>query len=111
MGYHFYIMADGTIYQCNKLETISYHVGYANDSCVGICLAGRFMDGALPPDKQFAAAAQLVAYLAQKLNVRLENVKGHKELPETGTACPGSDWIQGVRWKDRFLAQVKAKMG
>jgi cell division protein FtsB len=110
IGYHFYIMSDGTIYQCNRLETISYHVGYGNNYCVGICLAGRFMDGATPPEPQFAAAAHLVAYLSQKLNVRLENVKGHKELPETGTACPGSDWIEGKRWKDRFLQQVRAKL-
>ncbi len=109
MGYHFYIMGDGTIYQCNNLESISYHSGYANTYSVGICLAGRFMDGALPPDKQLAAATQLVAYLSKKLNVKLENVKGHKELPQTQTACPGADWITGQRWKDRFLAQVRVQ--
>lgn len=111
MGYHFYITADGTIYQCNKLETISYHVGYANTYTVGICLAGRFMDGATPPDRQLAAATHLAAYLSQKLNIKVENIKGHKELPETGTACPGSDWIEGKRWKDAFIAQVRAKLG
>jgi len=25
--------------------------------------------------------------------------------------CPGSDWLAGQRWKDRFIAQVKAKLG
>jgi N-acetyl-anhydromuramyl-L-alanine amidase AmpD len=110
MGYHFYIMGDGTIYQCNSLETISYHVGYANTYSVGICLAGRFMDGTQPPDVQLAATTNLVAYLSQKLNVKLENVKGHKELPQTGTACPGDQWIAGVRWKDRLLALVQAKL-
>ncbi len=111
MGYHFYITSDGAIYQCNKLETISYHVGVANDYTVGICLAGRFMDGALPPDRQLAAATHLCAYLADKLNVGLANIKGHKEWPETGTACPGSDWLEGQRWKDRFIQGVKAKLG
>jgi N-acetyl-anhydromuramyl-L-alanine amidase AmpD len=111
MGYHFYITSDGTIYQCNRLETISYHVGYANDYSVGICLAGRFMDGATPPEKQFAAAAHLAAYLSQKLNVNLANIRGHKELPQTSTACPGSDWLEGARWKDRFIQQVRAKLG
>jgi N-acetyl-anhydromuramyl-L-alanine amidase AmpD len=111
MGYHFYIMSDGTIYQCNRLESISYHVGYANDYTVGICLAGRFMDGATPPEKQLAAATHLAAYLSQTLNVKVENIKGHKELPQTSTACPGSDWLEGKRWKEMFIQQVRAKLG
>ncbi len=111
IGYHFYITGDGTIYQCNTLETISYHAGYANTYSVGICLAGSFMGGTQPPEKQFAAAADLVAYLSRKLNIQSQNIKGHKELPETATACPGSDWIEGVKWKDRFVAQVKARTG
>lgn len=111
MGYHFYITSDGTIYQCNSLESISYHSGYANTYAVGICLAGRFMDGALPPDKQLAAAVHLAAHLSQKLSIKLENIKGHKELPQTATACPGAEWLEGKRWKDNFVAQVKAKLG
>jgi N-acetyl-anhydromuramyl-L-alanine amidase AmpD/cell division protein FtsB len=111
IGYHFYIMSDGTIYQCNRLETISYHVGYANDYTVGICLAGRFMDGATPPEAQLAAATHLAAYLLQKLNVKPENIRGHKELPQTATACPGSDWLEGKRWKDKFAQQVRARLG
>ena len=111
IGYHFYITADGTIYQCNRLESVSYHVGLANTYSVGICLAGRFMDGATPPEGQLTAAVHLVAYLMQKLNIRLENVMGHKELPQTETACPGSDWLEGQQWKDRFIAQVKERLG
>ncbi len=111
IGYHFYITADGTIYQCNRLESVSFHVGFANTYSVGICLAGRFMDGVTPPEIQMSAAAHLVAYLTQKLNIRLENVRGHKELPQTQTACPGSDWLGGQQWKDRLFAQVKEKLG
>ncbi len=110
IGYHFYITTDGTIYQCNRLESVSYHVGLANTYTVGICLAGRFMDGVTPPDNQMEAAAHLVAFLTQKLNIRLENVMGHRELPQTQTVCPGSDWLEGQRWKDRFIAKVKEKL-
>jgi N-acetyl-anhydromuramyl-L-alanine amidase AmpD len=111
MGYHYYLTSDGTIYQCNNLESISYHAGDANTYSVGICVAGSFMAGVQPPDAQLAAAAHLVAYLSQKLNIKLENIKGHKELPETQTACPGSEWLEGQRWKDELLAQVKARLG
>lgn len=110
MGYHYYIMDDGTIYLCNTLETTSYHVGAANGSCVGICLAGRFMDGVLPTDKQMAATSQLLAYLSQKLNLSVDRILGHKEVPACQTACPGSDWTAGTRWKDQLVALVKAKL-
>ncbi len=111
MGYHYYITSDGVIHQCNKLESIAYHSGYANTYSVGICLAGLFMNGATPTEKQYASVAHLIAYLSQQLNIRLENIKGHKELPQTATACPGSDWITGKRWKDQLLEKVKEKLG
>lgn len=110
IGYHFYITDDGVIYQCHGLETVSYHVGTANPSAVGICVAGRFMDDALPTAKQMASLSQLLAYLLYKLGLSPDQIKGHKELPDTQTACPGSDWLEGKRWKDNVIALVKAEI-
>ena len=110
MGYHFYVQPDGTIFQTSRLETISYQVYKQNDYSLGICTAGNFMGGLIPTPKQIEAVGHLVAWLTQKLNVKLENVKGHKEFPENQTACPGSDWLAGKRWKDLLIAQVKARL-
>jgi N-acetyl-anhydromuramyl-L-alanine amidase AmpD/prefoldin subunit 5 len=108
IGYHFYIGPDGTIWQTNKLETISYNVYNANHYIVGICFAGRFMEGELPPPKQLQAAAQLCAWLMQELNIPLQNVRGHKELPQSQTACPGDQWLAGERWKDDLIAAISS---
>ena len=110
MGWHYYVQPDGTIFQTERLETISYQVYKQNDYSLGICTAGNFMGGLIPTPKQIESIGHLVAWLTQKLGVKLENVKGHKEFPENQTACPGSDWLAGKKWKDMVLAQVKARL-
>jgi hypothetical protein len=110
MGYHFYVQPDGTIFQTERLETVSYQVYKQNDYSLGICTAGNFMGGLIPTPKQIESIGHLVAWLTQKLDVKLENVKGHKEFPENQTACPGSDWLAGKKWKEMVLAQVKARL-
>ena len=110
MGYHFYVQPDGTILQTERLETVSYQVYKQNDYSLGICTAGNFMGGLIPTPKQIESIGHLVAWLTQKLNVKPENVKGHKEFPLNQTACPGADWLAGQRWKDMVMAQAKAHL-
>jgi N-acetyl-anhydromuramyl-L-alanine amidase AmpD len=116
IGYHYVIAPDGTIYWTQRHETRSYHVGAANNTCLGVSLIGRFMiknyDGTvqppedqLPTPAQMDAAARLVAWLMDAVSVPdIENVVGHKEVGIT--ACPGDQWLQGVRWKDALHARI-----
>ena len=99
IGYHFCIGPDGTIYQVNRLETISYHAGVVNDYTVGICLEGDFRNGLIPTPKQIESAGHLSAWLSQKLNIPVANIMGHKEYPKNATECPGDDWAVGQNWK------------
>jgi hypothetical protein len=107
IGYHFYIGPDGTIFQTNRLETVSYHVKYNNDYTVGICFAGNF-NHAVPTPAQVNSGARLIAWLMQELDIPLENVKGHKEYPKNTTNCPGEQWLKGERWKDDLRARIQA---
>jgi len=108
IGYHYYIGPDGTIYQTNFHETISYHSGGNNTYTVGICFAGSFMEG-IPTPKQIITGGHLIAWLVQELRIPVENVWGHKEYPRnSGTSCPGTQWLQGRRWKQMLLTQVSA---
>ncbi len=106
MGYHFYIGPDGTIYHTQDLDRISWHVYKNNSYTVGVCLAGNFNQTA-PPAPQLDAAAWLIAWLMQELNIPIENVLGHKEFPRNATACPGYQWDAGKRWKDLLLKGVE----
>ena len=116
IGYHYVIAPDGTIYQTQRHETRSYHVGAANNYCLGVSLIGRFLirdyDGTvqppedqLPTPAQMDAAARLVAWLMTAVNVPdIENVVGHKEVGQT--MCPGDQWLRGVRWKDDLHERI-----
>jgi N-acetylmuramoyl-L-alanine amidase len=84
IAYHFYIREDGTAYQTNQLETISWHVANNNTKCVGICLSGN-LENRPPTEAQKNSAVQLVRQLKRQLgNVQ---VKPHGFFK--ATACPG----------------------
>lgn len=110
IGYHYYIGPDGTIYHTQDLALVSYHVYKNNDYTVGVCVAGDFTD-VIPTPAQIDAAAQLIAWLMQELNIPLGNVWGHKEFPLNVTACPGKQWLEDQKWKNLLFEQLRAVKG
>ena len=112
IGYHFVIEPDGTIYQTNRLETMSYHAGAVNGYTVGICVEGNFTGGAIPTPLQIQSAGHLAAWLAYKFKIPVERILGHKEFaaqdPQNNTQCPGDDWNTGQQWKQMLYDRVRA---
>lgn len=107
IGYHFVVDSDGKVYQTNRLETASWHTSQANDYSVGIVFSGDFTS-TIPTPAQIKAGGQLIAWLMQELQIPLENVKGHKEMPFNDTSDPGQQWLKGQRWKDMLLDSIIA---
>jgi len=107
VGYHFYILPDGTIQQCNALETVSYQAGPANPYSVGICFAGKF-DQFVPTAAQIDAGARLIVWLLHTLALPVENVVGHNDLPffQGKIPCPGQQWRQGLHWRKQLLTAM-----
>jgi N-acetyl-anhydromuramyl-L-alanine amidase AmpD len=103
IGYHFLVGEDGSIYQGNALETVSYHAVKANPQGVGICFLGNFSETVPPPD-QLEAGAHLIAWLIEGLGIALDQVKGHKEFMDT--ACPGEQWLKGEKWKEMLRKEI-----
>lgn len=85
IGYHYVVQQDGTIYQTNYLNTISWHTGGENTSSIGICLTGNF-DVQQPFPAQMAALNSLIAYIKSQLNRPLQ-IKGHRDY--STKSCPG----------------------
>ena len=106
IGYHFYIMPDGTIYHTQDMHLISWHVYRNNSYTVGVCLAGNFTD-VVPPPNQLDASARLIAWLMQELHIPPEYVLGHKEFPKNATACPGRQWDHDKHWKDMLMSAIE----
>jgi N-acetylmuramoyl-L-alanine amidase len=106
IGFHFFVAADGTIYQTNRLETVCFHVANSNSTTAGIVLAGQFEDS-VPTAPQMESIASLLAWLLQELHLPMECITGHSELADQQTTCPGAQWQTGGCWKDALLEQVR----
>ncbi len=110
VGYHYLIGADGTIYWCQRHETMSYHTGVANGYTLGVSLIGEFMSGVLPTAPQLQSTSHLIAWLMQEFNITdIRKVIGHKEAPEAQTACPGDQWTTGAKWKNMLYERIQAQ--
>lgn len=102
IGYHFLVMADGTVYQTNYLSVKSYHAGTSapgdeNYYSIGLCLNGLFMDGHVPPKAQQDAARELIAFLQRTLGKK--SLIPHGSMPGAQTECPGDtqdQWLPYV---------------
>ncbi len=103
IGYHFLVAGNGTIFQTNEIETMSYHAASVNPIGVGICFLGNFTEE-VPSEEQLVAGAHLVAWLLQELGLDLEAVKGHREFMET--ACPGNQWLSSKNWKEMLRLEI-----
>jgi N-acetyl-anhydromuramyl-L-alanine amidase AmpD len=89
IAYAYVVARDGTVYKCNPLTAVTYHVGDSNRGAVGICLVGNY-DASAPPERQLAAAAELVNELLAALPQKLE-VRRHHDYPGYAwKSCPGS---------------------
>jgi N-acetyl-anhydromuramyl-L-alanine amidase AmpD len=103
--YHFLVAVDGTIYQTNKLATVSDHAFSRNQESVGLCFPGNFTD-AIPTTAQIEAGGLLCAWLLGSLRLPTSKIVGLREFVKT--ASPGREWLSGQRWKDKLLAKVEA---
>lgn len=91
IGYHYVIVPDGTIYQTNRVTTMSYHVGGNNSYTVGTCLVGNFTLYE-PTMAQIAALDFLHNRWLPGIRGERLALLGHKEVPGAQTACPGNQW-------------------
>ena len=96
IGYHFLIgnpgpyTEDGKLYEGRSEELVGAHALGHNKNSIGICLIGDF-DVFMPSEKQLKT---LILFLREKIKqygIPVENVKGHRELPNVKKTCPGKN--------------------
>jgi len=107
IAYHFCIAAEGTIYQTNRLKTVSDHAAGRNETSIGICFPGNFTT-AIPTDAQLEGGGELCAWLIGCLGLPLDAIVGVSEF--LSTQSPGNQWLSGQRWKDKLLEKVQAAL-
>lgn len=96
IGYHFLIDKEGITFYVGDISTARANVANLNEQIIGIGLIGNFVAGVVPTQKQLDSTHKLCEFLlslTDLVNVKSwDKVRGHKELPDQTTACPGDDW-------------------
>jgi N-acetyl-anhydromuramyl-L-alanine amidase AmpD len=101
IGYHFVILADGTVQEGRPPWMPGAHAQGHNDM-LGVCLVGDFSKGRQPTTAQLDAAVALVRKLCRRYHLSPEQIHRHGDL--NSTLCPG----ESFPWED-FLDRVAAE--
>ena len=101
IAYHYFIEADGRMRRGRNESSVGTHTkaNHMADRSLGICLAGDF-NKEEPNEIQLRALDRILKSLAQKYQIPLENILGHREVPGSATECPGdslNEWL--VDWR------------
>ena len=107
IGYHYFIPPDGEILQTQPVELRTHHVDRHNSYAIGVAFAGSFMNGSTPTPQQIHSGARLIAWLVQEFALQLTDVLGHNEFSYNATPCPGSEWLEGKRWRDTLIGEIE----
>ena len=109
IGYHFLIARDGTVFYVGDISTARANVANLNEQVLGIGLIGnfisrsetvpRFIQGKGPSTEQIDSCHKLCEFFINTypplVNIKSwDKVRGHKELPDQSTPCPGDNWPQ-----------------
>lgn len=102
IGYHYLVGSDGKIWEGREKKFVGAHVKGSNANTLGLTFLGCYDDEQCPKELKpvsqetphmFEAMGYLIANLALYANVSNLNrntVKGHLEMPNAATACPGN---------------------
>jgi N-acetyl-anhydromuramyl-L-alanine amidase AmpD len=99
IGYHYYIIDDGSIYQTNSDDLISYHASGINTDSLGVAITGDHrceLDAdnyTVINQEKYNALVFTLAKLSNRYNLSVDNILGHTE---TGSpkSCPNLNLTQ-----------------
>lgn len=95
IGYNYVIMPSGRVYEARGYGVRGAHTLMHNTNTIGVSFAGNY-DEARPSRASIRAYRQLVRLLAQH-GARIDRVRGHKQMPEQATACPGRYLMRALK--------------
>ena len=88
LGYHFVIEGDGKLGRGRELNRPGAHIKRQNKNTIGICVVG---DNTQIKRKWRASQIETLVNLTDVLEVMFPGAVtlGHRDMPNTNTACPG----------------------
>lgn len=89
IGYNFIIDRWGRVWEGRGLFRVGAHTAGQNTNTIGVSFMGNYENLRLNA-RQIRAYEALVKRLHER-GVRFEQVKGHNQMPDQATACPGKN--------------------
>lgn len=116
IGYHFVVDKDGVVYYTGDITTARANVANLNEQVLGICLIGNFIGGEIPFFEQLDSVHKLCEFFIKSQDLpnvtSWDKLRGHKELPNQATNCPGDNWpslrikiVEGVTMDEQFVRE------
>lgn len=115
LAYHFLIgnghgMGDGQVFVGRRwqeqLDGGHLDGGTLDHLAIGICLVGNFEETA-PTEKQIASLKALILFLQSNLRISTAQIRGHRQMENEATLCPGR--YLPVETLVRFLKPAQAQ--
>lgn len=111
IGYHFVIDKQGVVFYVGDISTARANVANLNEQVIGICIMGNFVQGLHPTNEQLNSAHKLcealINYPPLSNLTSWDKVRGHKELPDQSSTCPGDDWSN---WRIQIVEGINLKV-
>lgn len=87
VGYNYVIDGFGRVWEGRGAYRVGAHTLGHNTNTIGISFMGNY-ETMKPTRRQLAAYRALLKRLAS-FGVKPEHIKGHRQMPDQATACPG----------------------
>ncbi len=88
IAYNYLIYKDGKIFKTRPIGVIPACVKGHNDESICICFVGSFSTN--PPSAKAIAAGLWLTHLLRNAYPQITGIRGHKEMPDQVTSCPGA---------------------
>lgn len=95
IGYNYVIMPSGRVYEGRGYNVVGAHTANHNTGTIGVCFAGNY-EVVKPSRAQLVAYRRLVRLL-KKHGAQIRRVRGHKQMPNQATACPGRYLMRALK--------------
>jgi N-acetylmuramoyl-L-alanine amidase len=95
IGYNYVIMPSGRVWEGRGYGIRGAHTANNNTNTIGVSFAGNY-DVNRPTRASLRAYRRLVRHL-RRAGADIKRVRGHQQMPQQATACPGRYLMRALR--------------
>lgn len=95
IGYNLLIDRWGRIWEGRGLWRIGAHTKNCNTNTIGVSFMGNYEN--LKLNKRQLEAYEIVKMKMRQHGIKIEMVRGHRDMPNQSTACPGKNIMKQLK--------------